>query len=990
MFKSVSLVGAFNERTGYGVHTSRLADALEKMIPVHRNQPGEVTISLLDVVTASHATTFPPSPSILMTVWESTEYPAQFIANLKHYDQLWLVSEWEKSCAIAQGIPEEFIRVVHEGVDPEVYKPAPQDFNDNRPFDFVHVGQFQPRKSTREIVEAFLKAFPKNKNVRLYLSADTLFPSDNYKSTEERLKAHGLEDPRIIVVHHEERESYIRRLQGAHVFVTCARSEGWNLPLIEAMACGIPAIAADFGGSTEYAKDCITVRVPQLKKPEGIYGNWDVPGMWGEPDYDHLVEQMKDAYKNYSLHKEMALKTSEYIRTEFSWKRAAEKAMAVLEELSQKTEQITICATPENHEASIRAYARRYGFEIKEMHRRKAIFTVDTHPDLPEKMETLKETIRQIKSLDYPVLISSHLALPQEVIEMADFYIYDKRDILSGDDRPFYTRPNGAETESVQAGVQCHALAALMNVRNSIDFCKDKYDWMYQMASDTEVDLKEWLEKVHASDKKLICLAWENQPETISGQITAASPEVMDKILPRLSSWKEFVDFYGAERFCSERGYYRQAMKEVGEENVEWLTIGVGNRFNQLDKNAWKDDLFQCHFVEGPYLHIAGFSGKEYDVEYSTPTDGIIYGLKQKPGIWSRPSIKYYKDWTIRASLDGEVKFEHKMDLKGKNILISMGSKALGDTIAWLPYVEEFRKKHDCKVFLSCWWQDIFDYPEINFVEPGSSIEDIYASYDVGCFDDQLDKNVKNWRDTPLQQVCADILGVEYKPIRAKLKHKKAGKGNGGSKKKPHICFSEYSTMRNKLWNREGAWQKVIDYLSPAYECISISNEMTALKNVTSHNGQPIEDTIKDIGSAAFYLGLNAGPSWIAYALNVPCVMITGVSEEWNDFPNPYRVAVDVGCKPCFNDVSVPISRDWEWCNSGKDYACTKEITEAMVVKAIRKVKGVKDAIKEGFVLKGSKRKREGIGAQRKAAKAGRGNRPRKSGEVKEGVRHWQ
>ena len=30
-------------------------------------------------------------------------------------------------------------------------------------------------------------------------------------------------------------------MKNGHVFLSCARSEGWNLPLIEAMACGTPA-----------------------------------------------------------------------------------------------------------------------------------------------------------------------------------------------------------------------------------------------------------------------------------------------------------------------------------------------------------------------------------------------------------------------------------------------------------------------------------------------------------------------------------------------------------------------------------------------------------------------------------------------------------------------------------------------------------------------------------------------------------------------------
>jgi hypothetical protein len=485
MYKSASFFGTLNERTGYGVHASRFSAALEKLIPMTLNRPGgDVSISLLDVVSASQATTFPPSPSILMTVWESTEYPDQFIQNLKHYDQLWLVSEWEKSCVIAQGIPEEFVKVVPEGVDPDIYKPL-ESLPQKDTFDFLVVGQFQRRKSTLEIIQSFLKAFPENPKVRLYLSVDTIFPSDPYKSTEERLEAYGISDPRIIVVHFEERAAYVRRLQTADCMVSCSRSEGWNLPSQEGMACGVVSILADWGGSTEYSDGALLVRVPKLEKPEGIYGNWQVPGEWGSPDYGHLVEVMRDAYENYSVHKEKALKTSEMIRTKFSWDAAAQKAFKILEELSGSSSEVNNPVLPDPEEA-IRRYARMQGFEITGLKKRSAIFTVDTHPDTKEKMDCLIETLTQIKGLGYPVLVSSHFPLPEKVIEMTDYYLFDKKDILSGEDRPVYWRTDGNKTETVMAGIPCHALAALHNVRNAVDFCLGKYDWIYQMNSDTE------------------------------------------------------------------------------------------------------------------------------------------------------------------------------------------------------------------------------------------------------------------------------------------------------------------------------------------------------------------------------------------------------------------------------------------------------------------------------------------------------------------------
>ena len=69
--------------------------------------------------------------------------------------------------------------------------------------------------------------------------------------------------------------------------------------------------------------------------------------------------------------------------------------------------------------------------------------------------------------------------------------------------------------------------------------------------------------------------------------------------------------------------------------------------------------------------------------------------------------------------------------------------------------------------------------------------------------------------------------------------------------------------------------------------------------------------------------------------------MISGISEEWNDFPNPYRIAINnVVCGiGCFNDKTLPINRDWNWCGRNKNFICTKEITEQMVIKVIEKLR---------------------------------------------------
>jgi glycosyltransferase involved in cell wall biosynthesis len=186
-------------------------------------------------------------PKIAYNVWESTLQPEQFFNELLKYDEIWVPSKWQRECTINQGADPNKVKVVPEGVDIHTFFPEEveklEQYNDGR-FKFLLFGRWDYRKSTKEIIQTFLKTFSPEEPVDLVVSIDNMWGEemDGYKTTEERLEAYGLTDPRIKMIHFPTREDYIKYLKTGHVFVSCARSEGWNLPLIEAMACGTPSI----------------------------------------------------------------------------------------------------------------------------------------------------------------------------------------------------------------------------------------------------------------------------------------------------------------------------------------------------------------------------------------------------------------------------------------------------------------------------------------------------------------------------------------------------------------------------------------------------------------------------------------------------------------------------------------------------------------------------------------------------------------------------
>jgi len=277
-------------------------------------------------------------PKIGYNVWESTEQPKGFFEKWKEFDQMWVPSKWQAECTIKQGADPDKVKVVPEGVDVKTFYPEdPQttlDYVDGR-FKFIHFGRWDYRKSTKEIIETFLKEFKPDEPVDLILSIDNHWGKDldGYETTEERLKGFGLEDPRLKIKHFPSREDYITYMKNGHVFLSCARSEGWNLPLIEAMACGTPSIYSNCSAQLEFAEGKgLPVKILGEKSTQGNnYSNFGInledhhiPGNYYEPDFEDLARVMRDAFENYIYYKKRAVEEAKIIHRDFNWDRVAE------------------------------------------------------------------------------------------------------------------------------------------------------------------------------------------------------------------------------------------------------------------------------------------------------------------------------------------------------------------------------------------------------------------------------------------------------------------------------------------------------------------------------------------------------------------------------------------------------------------------------------------------------------------------------------------
>jgi FkbM family methyltransferase len=266
---------------------------------------------------------------IAYNVYESTRYPDNFFKRLHYFDEVWVPSEWQRTSLIEQGYPAERVSVVPEGVDASVFKPKPRIAKSDT-FKFLLFGRWDYRKSTTEIINAFGELYGNREDVELICSVENPFATDGFATTEERAAYYGVHFNNVKFVKFPSRAEYVEYLQNGSVFLSCARSEGWNLPLIEAMACGTPSIYSDYSGQLQFASGKgIPVKISHIRAAN--IGDKEVAGDYCEPDFEDLKVKMSYAYKNHKKLRTQARKEAISIHNEFNWGVIAENAAKMVE-----------------------------------------------------------------------------------------------------------------------------------------------------------------------------------------------------------------------------------------------------------------------------------------------------------------------------------------------------------------------------------------------------------------------------------------------------------------------------------------------------------------------------------------------------------------------------------------------------------------------------------------------------------------------------------
>ena len=247
-------------------------------------------------------------------------------------------SRWAALAFERFGMPPERIHVVPHGIDPEVFHPDAAAREATRrtlgmtdAFVYMSVGAMSWNKGLDVLLAAFARVAQTSPQARLFLKgADGLYPSREYVQEvagDLPTRARELVAERLIY----DGGTYPARMmadlmRAADVYVSPYRAEGFNMPVLEAVACGVPVICTAGGPTDEFTDESFAHRIRSSPAQRRLNAN--EVGDCLAPDPDHLIELMRRAQQERDDAPRRAEAGVAHVGQHFTWQQVTEQLLA--------------------------------------------------------------------------------------------------------------------------------------------------------------------------------------------------------------------------------------------------------------------------------------------------------------------------------------------------------------------------------------------------------------------------------------------------------------------------------------------------------------------------------------------------------------------------------------------------------------------------------------------------------------------------------------
>lgn len=269
-------------------------------------------------------------PRIGFPIFELNKFTDVELHHLRSLDTVLVCSEWAKRVLQDNGVTAP-IYVVPLGVDTNIFRregTRPYHLEDTTVF--MNVGKWEVRKGHNELLEAFNKAFEPTDNVQLWMMNENPFIGIENEVWKQKYLDSKLGN-KIRIYPRRKTQAEMRELFSQVDYgVFPSHAEGWNLEILEMMACGAQIVATDYSGHTEYLNESNALLIKPIGMEPAKDNKWfHGQGEWCKYSIDDLVDAMRYAH---GAKRSGAGQSPSCIETvnKFSWANSANKLVEAL------------------------------------------------------------------------------------------------------------------------------------------------------------------------------------------------------------------------------------------------------------------------------------------------------------------------------------------------------------------------------------------------------------------------------------------------------------------------------------------------------------------------------------------------------------------------------------------------------------------------------------------------------------------------------------
>ncbi len=266
---------------------------------------------------------------------EVTGIPSDWVAQANALDEIWVPSEFNRETFSASGVTRP-IRVMPLGVDTNYFHPGIKARRIEDRFVFMSVFEWGERKAPEVLLQAYNQEFSSSDDVVLLLKVNNTDPAVNIERHVEAMRLRADRAPVVIVLNQNIPSYQMGSIYcSSDCFVLPTRGEGWGMPTLEAMACGLPTISTRWSAQTEFFNEEVGYPV-ELKRliPAVAKCPYYEGFEWADPDTDHLASLMRHVYENPAEARAKGRVAALQAREKWTWLHAANRIKTRLREIS--------------------------------------------------------------------------------------------------------------------------------------------------------------------------------------------------------------------------------------------------------------------------------------------------------------------------------------------------------------------------------------------------------------------------------------------------------------------------------------------------------------------------------------------------------------------------------------------------------------------------------------------------------------------------------